>query len=435
MSLRGFFILCICISGFIDSKGWAQITYMQPVKKIAGFGPFEYGFYKVDWNTDSSELTQFYRNTYPDLKGKPLGLINLKYAIIRFNIGQFVYQNMLTAKISKQDYDLFRESINWQPDMRKLVKEQVKCYVIVASGQDHYGKQQYVIDRNNNHDLSDDPILILPESVSQEEEILKYILRVPYEKKSGSRIIKDTAYLVLVKYHDGIGFTMSEYVRSEFNIEGKKVRLLACSYEMLSASYGRTQCFVWADSMGQKKGNNTFALNDSGYFKVGDKLYEYLGVNGQTNQMRIRNVKKGKHFSAQLDFFAPAIRAKNLVKQKIFTLSEHAGKYVFVDFWGTWCAPCRAEIPHLKEAYGKLKADNIIMVSIAAHNTESDILNFLYKEGLRWPQLISDRIAMSYRVSEFPTNFLINPFGKIIAKNLSTSDLHKSIRTLIDNVE
>lgn len=342
---------------------------------------------------------------------------------------------MLAGKISKQDYDQFRESINWQPDPRKLVKESIKCYVIIACGQDSKGERQYIIDRNNNHDLSDDPILTLPQSDLQEEEILKYILRVPYERKSGSRIIKDTASLVLTKYDDGLGFTMSEYVRSEFNIEGRKVKLLACPYEMLSASYGRTQCFVWSDSMRQKKGNNMLALNDSGYFKVGNKLYEYLGVDGQTNQMSIRNVNNGKHFSAQIDFFAPVIKAKNLVNQKIFNLSEHAGKYVFVDFWGTWCAPCRAEIPHLKEAYEKLKADNIMMVSIAAHNTEADVLDFLYKEGLKWPQLISNRITMTYRISEFPTNFLINPFGKIIAKNISTTDLHKSIRTLIDNIE
>lgn len=122
---------------------------------------------------------------------------------------------------------------------------------------------------------------------------------------------------------------------------------------------------------------------------------------------------------------------------KAVKLSDFKGYYVLVDFWASWCKPCRAENPNLLKAYNKFKSKNftVLGVSLDDEQTRRAWLGAVKQDGLPWTQVselkgFQSKAAVLYGVSAIPTNFLIDPSGKIIARNLRGEDLDKKLAEL-----
>jgi len=137
---------------------------------------------------------------------------------------------------------------------------------------------------------------------------------------------------------------------------------------------------------------------------------------------------------------APAIDAQ-LIDGTDFTLEDLQGKYVLIDFWGSWCGPCIREIPELKKLYsdynGKSYKDAIDfeVLSIALEKSDRYTRRIIKDRALNWPYHIIDvsrivmlsGIAQDYNVKELPTKFLLNPKGQIIGTNLSYRETAKML--------
>jgi len=116
------------------------------------------------------------------------------------------------------------------------------------------------------------------------------------------------------------------------------------------------------------------------------------------------------------------------------SLESFKGKYVLVDFWASWCGPCRRENPNVVKAYGKYKDKNftIIGVSLDQPTGKQKWLDAIHKDHLTWTQ-VSDlqfwksKEADLYAVRGIPANFLLDPSGKIIAKSLHGFDLEDKL--------
>ncbi len=105
-----------------------------------------------------------------------------------------------------------------------------------------------------------------------------------------------------------------------------------------------------------------------------------------------------------------------------------SGKWVLLDFWATWCPPCMAEMPHLKEAYAEYHKFGFEICGVSLDEDKAKWQEYCL-DNLEWVNLLAmgSSVADIYQVQSIPTNFLISPEGKIVAKNLRGSAISEEL--------
>lgn len=118
------------------------------------------------------------------------------------------------------------------------------------------------------------------------------------------------------------------------------------------------------------------------------------------------------------------------------SLSSFNGKYVLIDFWASWCGPCRAGNPAVLKAYKAYHDKGLFILAVSLDNSRNDWLAAVKKDGLPWTQ-VSDlqgwknSAAIEYGVRGIPVNFLLDKDGTIIAKGLRGEELEKKLSELL----
>ena len=190
-------------------------------------------------------------------------------------------------------------------------------------------------------------------------------------------------------------------------------------------------------------------------FKSIDKMKNYMGIikkicgviiiisglvmvfNGVTNinkSKQYNNIEKDEIINDEEDNVDKEMAIEFALKDQYgneHTLSKYRGKTIFLNFWGTWCPPCRGEMPYIEELYNEYGKDNndIIILGVAAPNlgregSEEEIVNFLSENNYTFPVVMDfgGELVYKYDIRAFPTTFIINDNGEIVHKIVGAMD-------------
>ena len=132
---------------------------------------------------------------------------------------------------------------------------------------------------------------------------------------------------------------------------------------------------------------------------------------------------------------APEI-ALNDPNDKLIKLSSLKGKVVLIDFWASWCMPCRMENPNVVSAYNQFKGKNFTILGVSLDKDKSDWLQAIADDQLHWNQVSDLKFWNSKAVEVFkfdgiPYNILIDPAGKVIAESLRGEELESKLKEVI----
>lgn len=158
---------------------------------------------------------------------------------------------------------------------------------------------------------------------------------------------------------------------------------------------------------------------------------------------KIRNSEAGKNLSNYINYMkVGAIGSEALdftqndPEGHPVKLSSFKGKYVLVDFWASWCRPCRIENPNVVKAFDKFKAKNFTVLGVSLDSNKDNWVKAINDDKLAWTHVSdlkqwNNEVAVMYHVTSIPQNLLLDPNGRIVAKDLRGEDLEKKLCELL----
>ncbi|RZK79466.1 MAG: TlpA family protein disulfide reductase [Pedobacter sp.] len=444
----------------IPLKKMEKASITLSLQKATGIGPsgnVSIGIGDFDPNSDDERI-----KGYPKIKNEPAGLRNVVHYFFILDDFQYSYQSYLAGKYNKNYFlDRAREQ-KWNlADTLKLSKQPIKCGFSLMAGYTPDNEISYIIDRDVDGDYGNDVLMPALKRGNRNEDGAVEILT---EYKTKLKIQQERILVrptVEIRGKDGaekieVYFAFPEFKYARFNYQGEPYYLCTDAIGL-----GRKYIFVIPDAPNFDSAGSEAKVSINQFIHIGDEDLLFSGYENNGNQITLtvnnRNdisvtkqnalLKKSTansqqnytKISTQIGYMAPVIKGYNFLDSNTTNLSlistgELRGKYVFVDFWSTFCGPCIAEFPYLKEVYKKYDRSKFEIIGILDER-DASVTTRLAKEGnLIWPNIKTNTKGTElkgYNVNSYPTSYLIDPLGKIIAIDLRGEELANKLKTLI----
>lgn len=330
--------------------------------------------------------------------------------------------------------DAFRRIDEQRDSINAIIAREVYGNYVAANPADPwalFALRSYSFARTASAAHLDSLFRLLPSGIQQSEEGKQVAMRIGYA------LLQDAAAPYRKKVQDLMPqFNAYDKAKNEEGLKAIRRRIAAIEAGMREEVYGayvkqqpRSPAALYA--LEQYAGN---VINAP---KIG-ALFATLPVDVQQSE-------PGKKLAAEIELAArsgvgntaPAI-SQNDSSGKQVQLSDYKGKYVLIDFWASWCGPCRAENPTLVKAYSRFKQKGfeILSISLDQPGAKDKWLKAIHDDHIgAWAHVtelnyFDNSAAKAYGIQSIPQNFLVDPAGKIIARNLKGNDLLSTLQQL-----
>lgn len=267
---------------------------------------------------------------------------------------------------------------------------------------------------NNFFITNGDQITVRLDTITKNKPFVRLDVKMEYLKQSRTNLYFDSVFLSMKNRIERITIQKSKKdLIKEFLERNKKNKLLSVivlneykslftisELKKLYAGYGK---HIKETSYGENI-NRIITSNETFDVIVGEKIRNFTQKN---------------------------------TRGKPITINSFSGKYLLIDFWASWCPPCRAENPNLIVAYNQFKTKGFEILGVSLDHDKNDWLNAIKKDKLSWMQ-VSDLkgddniISRSYKIKGIPSNILIDGDGFIIGKNLRGLALTDKLAVIFD---
>lgn len=435
------FLTLLC---FISNMSLAQLpdTIRIKTERVKGYGPFERSASFIQPLTEDNP----WNKATPNYTGLPDTLEYFMFATEQTDFLQYTYQSYFNNLINSEVFESCKNSWNWNPSPEEFTKDLIKVNIGVVAGYDRFGELKIKVDKNNNYNFSDDEYFTLHEKLAGQNWWGRYSdllpFEVSYEFYNGHSIKKAKTWIYIdyfiTMYNSTnekpnpivLTFGFAEHHFGSFTINGIKYYVAIKSDR--STYRGNSKIVLWRenDDFNPNMAKSEIALN--GFLQIEDQYYRFNSVKSDGSEIILTKdrtvLERGGN---QVGFKAINFVSKTITGNTV-ELDKLKGKYIYLDFWGTWCSPCREEIPILKSIYSEYQNENFVLIGIANDNIQA-LQDFVKKQEINWEQILQSEdksIIAEYDVTGYPTTFLIDPDGKIISKNIRALELSEKLKEI-----
>ncbi|MFQ3304959.1 MAG: thiol-disulfide isomerase/thioredoxin [Polaribacter sp.] len=417
---RTFIILLSLVLFNCSSKKEKQLELIHlPLTEVDGFGSFKESFSMLLWN--SSEKAE------KETKGIPEDWNEFYVNQIWFDAFQTVYPAFIKNGFNESRFNERYATWTKNPNQRKLSKESINSLVNIVFRESKNGSIEYILDTNNNKDFSDEEIKI-PVPVANHFNYSLSVKKAPfvnYQLRTNEGVLdKKVKVLILLNGNNDLMYGFPQIFKTSFL--NKKIQV---SHGFANVTFDEKSSFIIE---GEKEEIGLHEL-----IKIDSSIYKNRGVDLNNNTLILERLPKNKElFSTNVGYNAIPFKIKKLNSKDSISLLNFKGKFLYLDFWGTWCGPCLMEIPSIKYAYEKTARKDIEFLGIAVNDRKEKLIEVIKEYEIKYPQVLesdANNLKKKYNIVGFPTTFLIDRKGRIVAKNLKGEALLDTLNYYIKN--
>ena len=416
--LRPSFILQFLFTFFFlhgtESVGQIQV----PLKLINGYGPFNVDKSFLNFIEIPSEHPLFITTSKISYDGIPADIKSVKRAIVWIDFQQFLYQNAELGHLKKDFYVEYCKQHGLKVDAENLSKLPIACFFRIIIGFNKANEEILIIDLDNDGSFSDEQ----PNKVSiyqSDDDFKKNVgnaAMVSYETMLHGQKEQRVIPFIILKAKDRYVYSFPQYGEGSFKFQGK-VEKLAVNNEFRFPNFQYSHVAhnvlgrVELESMAQK----------GQYLRINNNDFLYLGVDFSNLTLMLKQAE-GPVLGSQKGMYAVPFTGRDIRTGDEIKSSNFKGKYLLLDFWGSWCGPCLAQLPELVQNYAQLDTSKVAFLGIAGRDNLKGAKKVITERGILWQNILSDdsnRIVELYNIVAYPTMILISPDGKIVADGFS----------------
>lgn len=370
------------------------------------------------------------KKTEFEINGVPEDWVNWYRKEIWFQSYQWVYQNYKQGKI---DSVLLAELMGvWNFDTLpgEFTSQEIESVTTLIFRKTKDEKVQFYIDSDLDHNFSDEQIQsIFPQlKFHQVDSILPYAPLIDYELYLNGKVERHQVPFVLEKYGKWMLYTMPVYAEAILGEDTLIVNTVNPDFKEIQVSRIKEIDVEAKRFEGQRAEPGTWVKYSNQWYIV-----DHFDRAGMELVLEVVDTTQDS-ISATKGFYAPDFEFDEMISHKSMKLSDLKGKYVLLDFWGTWCKPCVAGIPDLVRLKNDLSEEPFEIVSIAVSSDLESFRILQEKHGMNWFHAWLRKqsgVVDEYKIHSYPTFVLLDPEGKVIDIGSGVGKVKQHV--LVDN--